>query len=174
MACPCPPRIQLPGKTESWKNGPFDALMPGKARVKFDLPRRHIIKSKMPADEPAYNILPPRSMVGQLPLEQHIGVRIPGGQPSVQVGYSAAAPPPIVTVELPNTPLYSGPAKANSCLQHFPGISKRFARRGVVDGRHVWVIEAIPSTTFHPTEPTPAFYPKSGARYGLISRTIPG
>ena len=25
--------------------------------------------------------LPPRSMVGQLPLEQHIGVRIPGGQP---------------------------------------------------------------------------------------------
>jgi hypothetical protein len=27
--------------------------------------------------------LPPRSMVGQLPLEQHIGVRIPGGQPIV-------------------------------------------------------------------------------------------
>ena len=26
-------------------------------------------------------LLPPRSMVGQLPLEQHIGVRIPGGQP---------------------------------------------------------------------------------------------
>jgi hypothetical protein len=26
--------------------------------------------------------LPPRSMVGQLPLEQLIGVRIPGGQPS--------------------------------------------------------------------------------------------
>ena len=25
--------------------------------------------------------LPTRSMVGQLPLEQHIGVRIPGGQP---------------------------------------------------------------------------------------------
>ena len=27
------------------------------------------------------NLLPPRSMVGQLPLEQPIGVRIPGGQP---------------------------------------------------------------------------------------------
>jgi hypothetical protein len=27
-------------------------------------------------------LLPPRSMVGQLPLEQHIGVRIPGGQPN--------------------------------------------------------------------------------------------
>jgi hypothetical protein len=27
--------------------------------------------------------LPLRSMVGQLPLEQHIGVRIPEGQPSV-------------------------------------------------------------------------------------------
>src|SRR6202167_1018514 len=27
--------------------------------------------------------LPPRSMVGQLPLEQHIGVRIPGGQPFI-------------------------------------------------------------------------------------------
>jgi hypothetical protein len=26
-------------------------------------------------------LVPPRSMVGQLPLEQHIGVRIPGGQP---------------------------------------------------------------------------------------------
>ena len=25
--------------------------------------------------------LPPRSMVGQLTLDQHIGVRIPGGQP---------------------------------------------------------------------------------------------
>ena len=27
------------------------------------------------------HVLPPRSMVGQLPLEQPIGVRIPGGQP---------------------------------------------------------------------------------------------
>lgn len=26
-------------------------------------------------------VLPPRSMVGQLTLDQHIGVRIPGGQP---------------------------------------------------------------------------------------------
>jgi hypothetical protein len=29
-----------------------------------------------------FHLLPPRSMVGQLPLEQHIGVRIPGGQPA--------------------------------------------------------------------------------------------
>jgi hypothetical protein len=28
-------------------------------------------------------LLPPRSMVGQPPLERHIGVRIPGGQPSI-------------------------------------------------------------------------------------------
>ena len=28
--------------------------------------------------------LPPRSMVGQLTLDQHIGVRIPGGQPLFQ------------------------------------------------------------------------------------------
>ena len=27
------------------------------------------------------SLLPSRSMVGQLPLEQYIGVRIPGGQP---------------------------------------------------------------------------------------------
>ena len=34
-------------------------------------------------DEPRVSrLLPPRSMVGQLPLEQHIGVRIPGGQPN--------------------------------------------------------------------------------------------
>jgi hypothetical protein len=30
--------------------------------------------------------LPPRSMVGQLPLEQPIGVRIPGGQPIGRLG----------------------------------------------------------------------------------------
>ena len=29
------------------------------------------------------HILPPRSMVGQLTLTQHIGVRIPGGQPTL-------------------------------------------------------------------------------------------
>ena len=29
----------------------------------------------------APHMLPPRSMVGQLTLDQHIGVRIPGGQP---------------------------------------------------------------------------------------------
>ena len=28
-----------------------------------------------------FRLLPPRSMVGQLTLTQHIGVRIPGGQP---------------------------------------------------------------------------------------------
>jgi hypothetical protein len=34
-------------------------------------------------------LLPPRSMVGQLPLEQPIGVRIPGGQPSTPFQNSA-------------------------------------------------------------------------------------
>ena len=29
-------------------------------------------------------MLPPRSMVGQLTLDQHIGVRIPGGQPNIE------------------------------------------------------------------------------------------
>jgi hypothetical protein len=42
------------------------------------------------ADEPAVlsltrlKALPPRSMVGQLTLDQHIGVRIPGGQPRLE------------------------------------------------------------------------------------------
>ena len=33
-------------------------------------------------------LLPPRSMVGQPPLERHIGVRIPGGQPDKINNYS--------------------------------------------------------------------------------------
>ena len=32
-------------------------------------------------------LLPPRSMVGQLTLDQHIGVRIPGGQPIKSIAY---------------------------------------------------------------------------------------
>lgn len=40
-------------------------------------------------DKQVNRILPPRSMVGQLPLEQSIGVRIPGGQP---VPYFVALP----------------------------------------------------------------------------------
>jgi hypothetical protein len=41
------------------------------------------LKIEKLAESPAscFTALPPRSMVGQLPLEQHIGVRIPGGQP---------------------------------------------------------------------------------------------
>ena len=35
-----------------------------------------------PQVEYACRLLPPRSMVGQLTLDQHIGVRIPGGQPT--------------------------------------------------------------------------------------------
>jgi hypothetical protein len=31
------------------------------------------------------HILPPRSTAGQLTLDQHIGVRIPGGQPSFSI-----------------------------------------------------------------------------------------
>ena len=37
-------------------------------------------------DRSAWRPLPTRSMVGQLPLEQHIGVRIPGGQPIIFKG----------------------------------------------------------------------------------------
>ena len=33
----------------------------------------------------AFTLLPVRSTVGQLPLEQHIGVRIPDGQPKLQI-----------------------------------------------------------------------------------------
>src|SRR6266567_6543594 len=35
----------------------------------------------MPVAEPDAHLLPPRSTAGQLTLDQHIGVRIPGGQP---------------------------------------------------------------------------------------------
>ena len=34
-----------------------------------------------PSQSASTQLLPPRSMVGQLTLDQHIGVRIPGGQP---------------------------------------------------------------------------------------------
>ena len=37
-------------------------------------------------------LLPPRSMVGQLPLEQAIGVRIPGGQPILASSAILSAP----------------------------------------------------------------------------------
>ena len=33
-------------------------------------------------------LLPPRSMVGQLTLDQHIGVRIPGGQPNKSIKFN--------------------------------------------------------------------------------------
>ena len=47
------------------------------------------VSSALPRPEPMrvrdellkLKLVPPRSMVGQLPLEQPIGVRIPGGQP---------------------------------------------------------------------------------------------
>ena len=71
--------------------------LPGsKGRIRFDRVR------ESPYDEPSWPtacglrlcidgclaavrlspLLPPRSMVGQLTLDQHIGVRIPGGQPN--------------------------------------------------------------------------------------------
>ena len=37
--------------------------------------------------------LPPRSMVGQLTLDQHIGVRIPGGQPIENKDLTTLSPP---------------------------------------------------------------------------------
>ena len=36
------------------------------------------------------HVLPPRSTAGQLTLDQHIGVRIPGGQPNLCLIDSAA------------------------------------------------------------------------------------
>ena len=48
-------------------------------------------------------LLPPRSTAGQLTLDQHIGVRIPGGQPK-----------PFGTIQLFLAPLFS--AGLNSCL----------------------------------------------------------
>ena len=39
-----------------------------------------LVPRKAPGRD-ASRLLPLRSMVGQLPLEQHIGVRIPEGQP---------------------------------------------------------------------------------------------
>ena len=38
-------------------------------------------EAEWPQDEPELRLLPPRSTAGQLTLDQHIGVRIPGGQP---------------------------------------------------------------------------------------------
>jgi hypothetical protein len=49
-----------------------------------------------------YLLLPPRSMVGQLPLEQPIGVRIPGGQP----------------IKINNLPLH--PIAKSLCLTQIP------------------------------------------------------
>lgn len=38
------------------------------------------------------HVLPPRSTAGQLTLDQHIGVRIPGGQPNLCLTDSAGNP----------------------------------------------------------------------------------
>ena len=47
--------------------------------------RRPAVSQANPAARRAIiRLLPPRSMVGQLTLDQHIGVRIPGGQPNHQ------------------------------------------------------------------------------------------
>jgi hypothetical protein len=42
---------------------------------------RRLAQAKPAARRANPHLLPLRSMVGQLPLEQHIGVRIPEGQP---------------------------------------------------------------------------------------------
>src|SRR5207248_1355228 len=51
-------------------------------------PAYNLEAAKTCAAAPAARQLPPRSMVGQLTLDQHIGVRIPGGQPNL---YSLSA-----------------------------------------------------------------------------------
>jgi hypothetical protein len=57
------------------------------------------------ADRADSHLLPLRSMVGQLPLEQHIGVRIPEGQPE------ARARPQITRFSLP----FLAPHRALQC-----------------------------------------------------------
>ena len=49
--------------------------------LSVDHPSGGTIKSKEPAVGLFQSKLPPRSTAGQLTLDQHIGVRIPGGQP---------------------------------------------------------------------------------------------
>jgi hypothetical protein len=49
----------------------------------------------------SFTALPPRSMVGQLPLEQHIGVRIPGGQPMSGLSVVYRSPGKSEEVHLP-------------------------------------------------------------------------
>ena len=45
-----------------------------------------------PSGRATFSALPPRSMVGQLPLEQPIGVRIPGGQPMFGLSVVCSSP----------------------------------------------------------------------------------
>src|SRR5580765_1859328 len=51
--------------------------------LSVDHPSGGTIKSKEPAVGLFQSKLPPRSTAGQLTLDQHIGVRIPGGQPNL-------------------------------------------------------------------------------------------
>src|ERR1700748_463254 len=47
--------------------------------------------------------LPPRSMVGQLTLDQHIGVRIPGGQPITHFPHILSRQNPTPSIAFPGS-----------------------------------------------------------------------
>src|SRR5580704_12985680 len=72
---------QSPGKPTPQKKG--TAIVDHNAIAPIESRRRVI--------PPYKRTLPPRSMVGHLPLEQVIGVRIPGGQPD-SIQYSCMFP----------------------------------------------------------------------------------
>ena len=59
-----------------------DGECPYDEKVGLGVRRPAAVRPMRLSNEPGeIELLPPRSMVGQLPLEQPIGVRIPGGQP---------------------------------------------------------------------------------------------
>ena len=72
----CEPAVTRPDRFDRHGESPYDEQV-GILRMAPAGLRR-------PGFEPRFpRLLPLRSMVGQLPLEQHIGVRIPEGQPLV-------------------------------------------------------------------------------------------
>src|SRR6476660_9305980 len=85
--------------------------------LSVDHPSGGTIKSKEPAVGLFQSKLPPRSTAGQLTLDQHIGVRIPGGQPSNRFSFS--------TLRVVRKPFFQFPAlrlrPVCVCCRHFFG-----------------------------------------------------
>ena len=75
-------RASAPVQSGEMRDSPPAGHTRSPAQLLTEAGRVHRIRAwrarfRHPIDYP----LPPRSMVGQLTLDQHIGVRIPGGQP---------------------------------------------------------------------------------------------